>query len=32
MDFGNPGGGLRNISGNTVKKNIFYWHGHAAGR
>ena len=31
MDFGNPGGGLRNVSGNVVKKNIFYWHGQSPG-
>jgi hypothetical protein len=31
MDFGAPGGGLRNVSGNVVKRNIFYWHGQSAG-
>ena len=31
MDFGSPGGGLRNVSGNVVKRNIFYWHGQGGG-
>lgn len=27
MDFGAPGGGPRAVAGNTVQRNIFYWHG-----